>query len=66
MHFTWRLKSRNWLAHLAVPLIGIAINGYVLLNLAAPAKIGGIAWLALGVFVSSGLKLTGRRNDMPV
>ncbi|HMF93400.1 MAG TPA: APC family permease [Vicinamibacterales bacterium] len=66
VHFLWRQQSRNWLAHLVVPLLGVAINGYVLLNLAVPAKVGGITWLATGVLVLMGLRLTGRRIVMPV
>ena len=66
VHFMWRQKSGNWLQHLVVPLIGIVIVGYVLLNMAIEAKIAGIAWLAVGVVGLIGLKLTGRRITPPI
>ena len=66
VHFIWRKKSKSWLQHLVVPLAGIAINGYVLINMAADAKIAGIAWLAVGILALVGLKLGGRRVELPV
>ena len=66
VHFVWRQASRNWLGHLMAPLVGLAINGYLVLNLAVPAKIGGGVWLAVGVLVLAWLKLTGRRVAMPI
>jgi amino acid transporter len=65
VHFVWRKKSRNWLWHLAVPLVGFAIVGYVLLNLSVRAKIAGIAWLSIGVLALLALRLGGRRVVMP-
>jgi amino acid transporter len=66
VHFVWRQKSTNWLRHFLVPLIGLATNGYVLLNMAVQAKIAGIAWLAVGLLALIGLKLAGRRVVLPV
>jgi amino acid transporter len=48
VQYVLRLKSRAWLRHLLVPLIGSVIIAYVLINMAAAAKIAGILWLALG------------------
>jgi len=48
VHYALRLTSRDWLRHLLVPLIGSAIIAYVLVNMAAPAKIAGISWLIVG------------------
>jgi len=65
VHFAWRQKSRNWLGHVAVPVVGLAINLYVLLNMAAAAKIAGIAWLTAGVSALLGIRMSGRRAVMP-
>jgi amino acid transporter len=65
VHFAWRQKSKDWLRHLLVPVVGLAINGYILLNMAAQAKIAGLIWLAVGVAVLIGLKLAGRRVELP-
>ena len=48
-HFIWREKSRDWLRHLVVPVIGILIIGYVLWNAEANAKIAGGLWLLAGL-----------------
>jgi hypothetical protein len=61
VHFVWRQGSRNWLRHLVVPVIGFAINGYVLLSMATQAQVAGVAWLAAGIVALWGLKLAGRR-----
>src|SRR5262249_48563669 len=61
VHFIWRQKSKQWLKHLLVPLIGFVVIAYVLLNMALPAKIAGLIWLAIGVVALIGLKLSGRR-----
>jgi amino acid transporter len=49
VHYVLRQKSRDWLRHLLMPLIGSAIIASVLINMATPAKIAGIAWLVVGV-----------------
>ncbi|MFT4044293.1 MAG: APC family permease [Gordonia sp. (in: high G+C Gram-positive bacteria)] len=46
-----RSRSRNYLLHLVVPVIGFAIIGYVLINAAPAAKIGGVVWLVVGAAV---------------
>jgi amino acid transporter len=65
VHFIWRQKSGDWLRHLVVPVIGLAINLYILVNMAGQAQIAGLAWLAVGVIALIGLKLTGRRAELP-
>jgi amino acid transporter len=64
VHFMWRRKSRQWPQHLLVPLIGAAITVYVLINMALPAKIVGISWLAIGVVAIFGSRLAGRRASV--
>ena len=65
VHLTWRQKSENWLRHLVAPLIGFAVNAYVLLYMDVQAKITGVAWLTMGVLALVGLRLAGRRAVMP-
>jgi amino acid transporter len=65
VHFMWREKSRDWLRHLLVPLIGFAIIAYVLLNMALQAKIVGISWVVVGVAALIALKLSSRQAALP-
>lgn len=64
-HFLWRRGSRNWGRHLIVPLIGLAITGYVLFNAEWHAKIAGVAWMAAGLVLYLVLRSTGRSTDLP-
>ncbi|SDQ62244.1 APC family permease [Quadrisphaera sp. DSM 44207] len=50
-HHLVRSGSRNWFLHLAVPVIGFCIIGYVLLNAGLPAQLGGLVWLVVGAGV---------------
>jgi amino acid transporter len=65
VHFMWRQKSKDWLRHLLVPLIGFAIIAYVLVNMAPQAKIAGIIWLCVGAIALVGLKLSGKKAMLP-
>lgn len=51
VYYLGKKKSKNYLLHLVVPLIGFLIIGYVLLNADPTAKIGGILWLVAGAIV---------------
>jgi len=64
-HFVWRQKSRDWLKHLAVPVIGFLIIAYVLVNAEANAKIAGIGWLIAGAVLFVTLRLLRRRPSIP-
>lgn len=64
VHYVIRRKSTNYLLHLVVPVIGFLIIGYVLLNAAVEAKIGGLVWLALGACVFAYYRRTGRTTDV--
>lgn len=46
-----RRKSRNVVLHWVGPVIGFLIIGFVLWNAEPAAKIGGLAWLVIGVVV---------------
>jgi amino acid transporter len=48
VHFTIRQKSRQVVAHLLCPLIGMSVIAYVLTSMDPLAIKAGIAWLALG------------------
>ncbi len=65
-HFLWREKSRDWFRHLVLPLIGLLIVAYVLVNAEVNAKIAGLAWLAVGIAVLVWFRLTGRSTTLPV
>lgn len=65
-HFLWRQKSRNWGRHLVVPVIGLVIVVYVLLNAEENAKIAGGAWMVAGLAMLVTLKILGRSTVLPV
>ena len=64
VHYVVRKKSRNYLLHLVVPILGFLIIGYVLVNAAPEAKIGGLVWLALGAGVFIYYRISGRKTDL--
>jgi len=65
-HFILRGKSRDWLRHLLMPAIGASVVLYVLFNAELNAKIAGAAWLAVGVCVLIGFRISGRSASLPV
>jgi len=52
------------MAHLLSPVLGFVVIAFVLVNADANAKIGGLAWLAIGVAILIGLQLKGRSLDL--
>ena len=62
VHYLGRKKSKNYLLHLVVPVVGFLIIGYVLLNADAAAKIGGIVWLVIGLGVYLYYRWSGRKT----
>jgi amino acid transporter len=64
VHYIVRKKSKNYLLHLVVPVVGFLIIGYVLLNANIEAKIGGIVWLILGAAVFAYYRASGRKTDL--
>jgi len=48
-HYFIRRRSRDWLRHLAFPLIGLIIILYVLFEMDRAAKRLGAGWIAIGV-----------------
>jgi amino acid transporter len=65
-HFIVRQKSRNWIRHLVVPVIGFAVAAYVLINAQLDAMIAGAVWMAVGFVLFVGLKMAGRETPLPV
>jgi amino acid transporter len=60
-HYLVRQRSRNFVAHLLVPLAGFAVLLYVVVNANVAAQRVGFIWLGLGVLVLLGLYVTGRK-----
>ena len=65
-HFIVRQKSRNWIRHLVVPVIGFAVAAYVLINAQLDAMVAGAVWMAVGFVLFVGLKMAGRETPLPV
>jgi amino acid transporter len=65
-HYLIRRRSRNYLLHLAVPLVGFLVIGYVLVHADTNAKVGGIAWLAVGALVYTYFLVTGRNRELAI
>jgi amino acid transporter len=64
--FVGRRKSRDWISHLASPIIGFAIVAYVLVNMQINAKIAGLVWLGVGVIMLLVIKTRGGRPGLLV
>jgi amino acid transporter len=60
-HYAVRQRSRDYWRHIAVPVIGFAILGFVVVNAQVAAQTLGFAWLLIGVVVLVVLLVTGRR-----
>ncbi len=60
-HFVIGQKSRNWLRHLIVPVIGLAIVAYVLWSSDDNAKIAGGIWMAAGLVILIAQRAMGRQ-----
>jgi hypothetical protein len=63
-HFIIRKRSRDWIRHLLLPLIGFAILAYVVINANVAAQRLGFIWLGIGVIVLIVLYSTGRRPEL--
>ncbi|HEX6446837.1 MAG TPA: APC family permease [Streptosporangiales bacterium] len=61
VHYVVRRGSRRWWAHLAAPVIGFVILGYVVINAKVAAQTLGFVWLGVGVVALVVLLLMGRR-----
>ena len=61
VHYLVRRRSRNWFAHLLMPLAGATILAFVVVNANVAAQRLGFAWIGVGVVVLAAMYLTGRR-----
>ena len=61
-HIVIRGGSRAWLRHLAMPLAGFAVVGYVLYEMDAAAKILGAVWIGAGILYFAVLSLLLKRS----
>jgi len=62
VHYNVRNKSKNYVLHLVVPVVGFLIIGYVMMIANDAAQIGGVAWLVIGLGVYLGYRWSGRRT----
>jgi amino acid transporter len=65
-HYIVRMRSRNWLLHGVVPVLGFLIIGYVLLNADPLAKIGGLVWLVIGAIIFAVNAALGRKPQLTI
>jgi amino acid transporter len=65
-HYIVRQRSRNWLLHGVVPVLGFLIIGYVLVNADPLAKIGGLVWLVIGAIIFAVNVARGRRPELTI
>jgi amino acid transporter len=65
-HFLVRQRSRNWWLHLVMPLLGFLIIAYVLINADNNAKVGGLAWMLVGVVIAIVQWFRGRTPEVPL
>ncbi|WP_375390062.1 APC family permease [uncultured Amnibacterium sp.] len=65
-HYIVKQRSRNWLLHGVVPVLGFLIIGYVLVNADPLAKIGGLVWLAIGAIVFGINRALGRKPELTI
>jgi amino acid transporter len=66
VHYVVRRRSRDYLRHLVVPVIGFAILAFVVVNAQVAAQTLGFAWLVVGLVLLGVLLATGRRPDLAV
>jgi amino acid transporter len=64
VYFVLRRRVRTFALHLVSPVIGFVIIAFVLANADVHAKLGGTAWLAIGVVIVAGLRLAGRSTEL--
>ena len=65
-HYMVKQRSRNWLLHGVVPVLGFLIIGYVLINADPLAKIGGLVWLVIGAIIFAINVARGRKPELTI
>ena len=64
VYYMFRRRSRNWFAHLVMPVTGAIILGFVIWNANVAAQRLGFVWIGLGLLVLLGMYATGRRPKL--
>ena len=63
-YFIVKRRTRRIGVHLLSPAIGFAVILFVLINADVNAKVGGLAWLAIGLVIAVALRLAGRSTEL--
>jgi amino acid transporter len=64
VYFLFKQRTGAVMLHLVSPVIGFTVIAFVFLNADAHAKIGGSVWLAIGLAVAIGLRISGRSTEL--
>ncbi|MEO7366428.1 MAG: APC family permease [Gemmatimonadaceae bacterium] len=64
VYFLFRQRTGAIGLHLVSPAIGFIVIAFVLMNADVHAKIGGLVWLAVGVVIVIGLRISGRSTEL--
>jgi amino acid transporter len=59
VHFVVRQRSRAFIRHLLVPVLGSAVLLYVMVNMEWSAKVVGLSWLAIGLVLYLASRVRG-------
>ncbi|MER7499691.1 APC family permease [Nonomuraea pusilla] len=65
VHYAVRGRSRAWLPHVVVPVIGFAVLAFVVYNAKVAAQWLGGVWLAVGLVILIVLSSRGRKPVLP-
>ena len=65
VHYLIRRRSMNLWSHLIMPLAGMTVLTYVVINANLLAQRVGLVWLGVGLVVLVGLYASGRRPTLP-
>ncbi|MEV7008180.1 APC family permease [Streptosporangium sp. NPDC051022] len=65
VHYVVRRRSADLWSHLAVPLIGMAILIFVVINANVMAQTVGLLWIGAGALVLAGMYVAGRWPTLP-
>jgi hypothetical protein len=64
VYFLVKQRTGSLVLHLLSPTLGFAVIAFVLVNSDIHAKIGGSVWLAIGIVIAIGLRVTGRSPEL--
>lgn len=64
VYFLVKKRTGSLILHLLSPAIGFGVIAFVLANADMNAKIGGSVWLAIGIVIAIGLRMSGRSAEL--